>query len=200
MEPIKISHKKLYPMTSHIADVAGIYAWYYDYTNLIDILNGHGSKDLIISSFLQELENISRKLKLPNISGTLKGKLNTEYSCLIENIDYIKVKSYDTKMASVNLDMLKQVIYVLQNYSAPLYIGKAVKQSIRERYKQHIKDYDDAEAGNDFKNKFGYRLHKIGLSPSQLIFKYHKLPNREIEIDIIEHIINRINKPTLGER
>lgn len=200
MEVKEISHRKLYPRHSSVSNTPGIYAWYYDYRILIDILNISASRDTIINTFLDELESISQKIKLPNAKGKIKGKLNTEYTCIIENIDYLKKQSYHSKMQLTDFDMLKQSIYVLQNYSAPLYIGKAVKQSLRDRYKQHIKNYNDSASGKTDKNTFGYRLYEIGLNPSELIFKYHSLTNRDNEIDMIEHIINRINKPTLGER
>jgi len=200
MKPKEISHRKLYPRTSSVSNTPGIYAWYYDYRILIDILNISASRNTIINTFLNELENISKRIKLPSAKGNIKGKLNTEYSCIIENIDYLKNKSYHSKMALTDFDMLKQNIYVLQNYSAPLYIGKAVKQTLRQRYSQHIKNYDDAASGKTDKNTFGYRLYEVGLKPSELIFKYHSLTNRDNEIDMIEHIINRITKPTLGER
>jgi hypothetical protein len=200
MEPIKISHKKLYPRISSVANTPGIYAWYYDFTRLIDILNISASKSVIIETFLTELENISKKIKLPSANGKIKGKLNTEYTCIIENIDYLKSASYHAKMNLIDFNMLKESIYVLQSFSAPLYIGKAVQQTLRQRYSQHIKNYNDAVSGKTDKNTFGHRLYEIGLNPSELIFKYHSLTNRDSEIDMIEHIINRITKPTLGER
>lgn len=196
----EISHRKLYPRPSSISNTPGIYAWYYDYRKLIDILNITAPRNIIIDTFLNELESISQKIKLPSAKGKIKGKLNTEYSCIIDNIDYLKKKSYHSKMELTDFDMLKESIYVLQSYSAPLYIGKAVKQTLRDRYKQHIKNYHDAALEKSNKNTFGYRLYEVGLNPSELIFKYHSLTNRDNEIDMIEHIINRINKPTLGER
>lgn len=200
MKQIEISHRNLYPRPSSISNTPGIYAWYYDYRKLIDILNLTANRTIIIDTFLSELESISNKIKLPSVKGKLKGKLNTEYECVVQNIDYLKSSSYHGKMNTTDFDKLKQTIYILQNYSSPLYIGKAVKQSLRSRYKQHIKDYDNAALGIPVKNKFGSRLYDIGLNPSDLVFKYHSLTNRDNEIDMIEHIVNRINKPTLGER
>lgn len=200
MTPKEISHRKLYPRSSSVSNTPGIYAWYYDYKKLIDILNLSAPRDTIINTFLNELENISQKIKLPSANGKIKGKLNTEYTCIIENIDYLKSASYHAKMNFINFNMLKESIYVLQSFSAPLYIGKAVQQTLRQRYSQHIKNYNDAVSGKTDKNTFGHRLYEIGLNPSELIFKYHSLTNRDNEIDMIEHIINRITKPTLGER
>lgn len=200
MMPKEISHRKLYPRISSVSNTPGIYAWYYDYRKLIDILNLPAPRNTIIDTFLNELESISKKIKLPTVKGNIKGKLNTEYSCIIDNIDYLKSTSYHAKMNLIDFNMLKESVYVLQSFSAPLYIGKAVQQTLRQRYSQHIKNYNDAVSGKTDKNTFGYRLYEIGLNPSELIFKYHSLINRDNEIDMIEHIINRITKPTLGER
>lgn len=196
-----MKHKKLFPRSSSVADKPGIYAWYYDYTNFIDILNLSLSRSDVEKAFLNELEFVSSKIKLPTVSGKVTGKFNSEYKCTIENIDFLKEEVYGQKIVNVNFDQLKQALYVLQNFSAPLYIGKAVDQSLRKRYLQHIDDFTKAQAGiKKDKNTFGKRLFDSGLHPRQLMFKYYILENRKYEIDMIEHIINRINKPTLGER
>lgn len=192
MKVIEISHENVFPRASVVSEKSGIYAWYFNFNTLSNFLN---DKDELFS----QLERISKGLSFPTISGRLKGNLGSNYSVIMNNVDFISSEIIKTKIKSFNKVTLENLFNTLNLFSYPIYIG--VANNLRIRYENHLKDYTNSKANSIISDEnFGQRLLKLNLDPRELNFKFIEFKINRAQLETIEYIANRIFKPISGRR
>lgn len=96
---------------------------------------------------------------------------------------------------------------LLATFGAPLYIGKAVDQTLRDRLKRHYRDFERSRAGEEGRrNSFGRRAHEAGFSDDDLLVQPVAIPRDDLSaerhssiVSTLEHFLNTCTQPRLGE-
>ncbi len=190
---ITIRHDKKFPREEAIPEKPGIYSWYYNYEKLSDTSDR--------SSLIEEMVSISKKLCKPSLKGNMKGHLGTKYEAEMENVDFIQLDEIkQDSLKRMDERELKNILDILNKFAPPLYIG--ITKDLKTRYNKHLRDYMKAKSsGEAEKDIFGSRLFLMGIEPRELFFKYQVLDTFErSNIELLEHIANRLFKPIAGRR
>ncbi len=84
-------------------------------------------------------------------------------------------------------------------FSQPIYVGITEKQTLYDRYKQHMSNYESSPCGNNF----GSRLSEAGFDWDDLLFTCVEFDKSEEEMSlltVIEKYLLIISKPVLSIR
>lgn len=185
-----IRHNKAYNRKDAVPQKPGLYAWLYDYQNLMNCDE---------QQFIKAIESISKKLSYPEISGDLKGSLGTIYSAQLSNIDYVSLTEEKEQQLTEDIQIVKTCLNLMSYFSPPLYIG--IAKNLRTRYVQHKESYEKATRDEKQKPCFGSRLYEMGIEPRELVFKYIVVEDTsKQQREAIEYVLNRMLKPLAGRR
>jgi len=193
---ILVDHRIKYPKEEDVPLKPGIYSWFYDFNTLRGLV---ADKD----QFIKELASIAKRLRYPELDGRLRGLWNESFNGHLDHHIDIPQRLLDALFDDQGLrDSFVSLVASFSPLGNPLYIGITVAQTLRDRYNQHIKAYENARInpGMDT-NVFGSRLLDREISPQNLIFGCLPVTLTGLsDVRSAETLLNRLFRPILGRR
>ena len=193
----------------------GLYAWYLkleiseaDINYFIEQSRDKPSDDKIsdLKKFL--VAQLVKPLSPPSYTVDMKGKLQPEYTGIIEYVSSIDEKvllrlaENQEKLTSC----LKYLGQMSPAFASPLYIGMA--KNLRVRIKGHCRLIEQ-EAPNfldlpvdwvEEDASFAKEINKRGIEITSLMLNVMEIHDPEVDPRDIEYLMNRIMFPILGKR
>lgn len=193
---VLVDHRVKYPKEEDVPLEPGIYAWFYDFNALRGLVP---DKD----KFIKELAGVAQRLRYPELDGSLRGQFSERFKGHLEHRIDIPEKLLSSLFADQGLrDSFVSVLAAFTPLGNPIYIGITEAQTLRARYTQHIKAYEDARKNPAAdKRVLGARHFERDISPRNLIFGCLPVTITGLrDVKMAETLLNRLFRPILGRR